>query len=694
MELNAKQLEAVQSIQFPTLVIAVPGAGKTRVIVEKYLYLHSLGFSPERIVAITFTNKAANEMSERLKSKISRFIDHPYISTIHSFALRLMVENHNLFGFKKGSTVIDEEDSKQIIDEIVSREKYFISSEQAYGFINYVKETYQKDIIFYCYKDAHHLLNKEFKAKSSFLDEFNDIDKLKISTFCKYQKYLYESNLFDYADLILYPLLTMVLNSEIKEKIRTHFDYILVDEYQDVNNLQNNFLINLSNGANITAVGDEDQSIYGFRGASIEPIMNFEKNFKNAKIIYMDQNYRSKKKIIECANQVIAQNNIRRNKKTKPIRDEEGDVELTSFESESQMVDYIVDKIEYLNKKNVPYDNIAILVRAAWLLLKIQNKFLEKYIPYKMLRGVNFFERKEIKNAIYYVTFKLNQDNEFLLKKICNYPKKGIGPKTVEKIIEQRKDSSKTLFETALDFNNDKVNEFFKFLNKLFGIKSIVKFLELLLTEGGFLEEWQKEKEEEFLERKENFDLLISIAKKIEEENAEKNEDIFQSFISRVIPFFKNENEDNGVILGTLHSAKGLEFNAVFLPYVSETILPYVRYNKTSNIEEERRLLYVGMTRAKDYLYITHSKSIELRSSELEMSEFLDPIISEFLVEKKIETKYKIGDYIGTKEYGYGRVTNIKFLRTGKIVYIVENENGIMQFIEGIHEIIKKESDY
>ncbi|NMC66818.1 MAG: ATP-dependent helicase [Spirochaetales bacterium] len=694
MELNAKQLEAVQSIQFPTLVIAVPGAGKTRVIVEKYLYLHSLGFSPERIVAITFTNKAANEMSERLKSKISRFIDHPYISTIHSFALRLMVENHNLFGFKKGSTVIDEEDSKQIIDEIVSREKYFISSEQAYGFINYVKETYQKDIIFYCYKDAHHLLNKEFKAKSSFLDEFNDIDKLKISTFCKYQKYLYESNLFDYADLILYPLLTMVLNSEIKEKIRTHFDYILVDEYQDVNNLQNNFLINLSNGANITAVGDEDQSIYGFRGASIEPIMNFEKNFKNAKIIYMDQNYRSKKKIIECANQVIAQNNIRRNKKTKPIRDEEGDVELTSFESESQMVDYIVDKIEYLNKKNVPYDNIAILVRAAWLLLKIQNKFLEKYIPYKMLRGVNFFERKEIKNAIYYVTFKLNQDNEFLLKKICNYPKKGIGPKTVEKIIEQRKDSSKTLFETALDFNNDKVKEFFKFLNKLFGIKSIVKFLELLLTEGGFLEEWQKEKEEEFLERKENFDLLISIAKKIEEENAEKNEDIFQSFISRVIPFFKNENEDNGVILGTLHSAKGLEFNAVFLPYVSETILPYVRYNKTSNIEEERRLLYVGMTRAKDYLYITHSKSIELRSSELEMSEFLDPIISEFLVEKKIETKYKIGDYIGTKEYGYGRVTNIKFLRTGKIVYIVENENGIMQFIEGIHEIIKKESDY
>lgn len=694
MELNAKQLEAVQSIQFPTLVIAVPGAGKTRVIVEKYLYLHSLGFSPERIVAITFTNKAANEMSERLKSKISRFIDHPYISTIHSFALRLMVENHNLFGFKKGSTVIDEEDSKQIIDEIVSREKYFISSEQAYGFINYVKETYQKDIIFYCYKDAHHLLNKEFKAKSSFLDEFNDIDKLKISTFCKYQKYLYESNLFDYADLILYPLLTMVLNPEIKEKIRTHFDYILVDEYQDVNNLQNNFLINLSNGANITAVGDEDQSIYGFRGASIEPIMNFEKNFKNAKIIYMDQNYRSKKKIIECANQVIAQNNIRRNKKTKPIRDEEGDVELTSFESESQMVDYIVDKIEYLNKKNVPYDNIAILVRAAWLLLKIQNKFLEKYIPYKMLRGVNFFERKEIKNAIYYVTFKLNQDNEFLLKKICNYPKKGIGPKTVEKIIEQRKDSSKTLFETALDFNNDKVKEFFKFLNKLFGIKSIVKFLELLLTEGGFLEEWQKEKEEEFLERKENFDLLISIAKKIEEENAEKNEDIFQSFISRVIPFFKNENEDNGVILGTLHSAKGLEFNAVFLPYVSETILPYVRYNKTSNIEEERRLLYVGMTRAKDYLYITHSKSIELRSSELEMSEFLDPIISEFLVEKKIETKYKIGDYIGTKEYGYGRVTNIKFLRTGKIVYIVENENGIMQFIEGIHEIIKKESDY
>jgi DNA helicase-2/ATP-dependent DNA helicase PcrA len=606
-----------------------------------------------------------------------------------------MVENQNLFGFKKGSTIIDEEDSKEIIQEIILKEKYdLVSSDQVYNFINFAKETYQKDIIFYCFKDAHHLLSKDSKINLNVINEFKQVDKLKIMIFCKYQKFLYESNLFDYADLILYPLLTMVLSSEVREKIRNHFDYILVDEYQDVNNLQNNFLINLSNGANITAVGDEDQSIYGFRGASIEPIMSFENNFKNARIIYMDQNYRSKKKIIECANKVISKNKIRRDKKTEPTRLEEGEVELISFESESQMVDYIIDRIEYLNEKNISNDKIAILVRAAWLLLKIQNKFLEKYIPYKMLRGVNFFERKEIKYAIYYITFKLNQDNEFLFKKICNYPKKGIGSKTIEAILEEKEKSLKSLFETALYFNNDKVKKFFNFLNRIFEEKSIVKFLELLLTEGGFLEEWQKEKEEEFLERKENYELLISIAKKIEEENEGKNEDIFQSFISRVIPFFKNENENNGIILGTLHSAKGLEFNAVFLPYVSETILPYARYNKIADVEEERRLLYVGMTRAKDYLYILHSNSIELRASELEMSEFLNPIIPDFLVEKKIETKFKVGDYIGTKEYGYGRVTNIKFLRTGKIVYIVENENGIMQFVEGIHDIKKKESDY
>lgn len=698
MELSQKQLEAVHSIQFPTLVIAVPGAGKTRVIVEKFLYLIDLGFSPERLVAITYTNKAANEMLERLKIKISKNTTNPYISTIHSFALRLMIENKSLFGFKNGSTVIDEDDSKEIISDIISDKNCgLISVDQAYKYIILAKETYKEDIIFYCYNEAHPLLNRKDNGKSDFLLKYDEKLKLMLLIFSEYQKFLYRSSLFDYADLILYPLLTMILNEQVKEKIRSQFDYILVDEYQDVNNLQNKFLMYLSNGANITAVGDEDQSIYGFRGASIEPIMNFEKNFANAKIIYMDENYRSKIKIIDYANRVISKNINRREKQVKPIKQEEGEVELAVFNYESSMINYIINEIEKLNLKGVAYENMAILVRASWLLIKIQYKFIEKNIPFKMLRGVNFFERKEIKNAIYYITFKLNQDNEFLLKKVCNYPKKGIGSKTIEKILVEKEKSSKTLFEILSNYDNDKVKDFARFLNKLFNQKSIVKFLGLLLEEGGFLEEWKKEGEEEYLERKENYELLINIAQKLEEEHLQKtnnSEDLFQFFISKVVPFFKDEDENKGVILGTLHSAKGLEFNVVFLPYVSETILPYKRQGREANEEEERRLLYVGMTRAKDYLYFLHSKNIELRSNALDISCLLNPVLSNFVVEEKFETQFQKGDYIGTDEYGYGKVVDVKQLKSGKIVYVVENEDGIMQFIDGIHKIKKRDIDF
>ncbi len=696
MDLNSKQIEAVQSIQFPTLIIAVPGAGKTRVIVEKYLYLYNLGYLTEKLVAITYTNKAANEMQERLKNRIPKFINYPYISTIHSFALRLMVENKDLFNFRKGSTVIDQEDSQQIIEQIIINNRLeLISVEETYRFINYAKETFNKQLILYCYNNAHHLLYLKTKENTFNFDDYNDNIKQKIFVFTEYQKYLYKSALFDYADLILYPLLTMELDETIKERIRNKFDYILVDEYQDINKLQNIFLIAISNGANITAVGDEDQSIYGFRGATIEPIMNFEKYFHNAKIIYMDENYRSKTKIINSANKVISKNKIRRNKNTKAIRNEEGEVEVSLFDSESQMIDFIIDKIVYLNKKNISYEKIAILTRTSWLLIKIQNRFLEKYIPYKMLRGVNFFERKEIKYTIYYISFMLNLDNDFLFSKISSYPKRGIGIKTIEKIKEEKEKSSKNFLEICLSINNSKVNEFAKFLETLFKEKKISDFCYKLMNDGRFLEEWEKEGEDIFIDRKENFELLINIANQIEKENIERKDNIFEIFLSKIIPFFKNEENTNSIILGTLHSAKGLEFNAVFLPYVSETILPYQRNKEQSDIEEERRLLYVGMTRAKDFLYIMHSNNIEFRSSDLKISCLIEPLIPEYLAEdKRMTSKFKIGDYIESPDYGSGKIIEIKRLRNGKIVYIVENDDGIMQFIDGIHELNKKEYDF
>ncbi len=695
IELSKRQLEAVQSIQYPTLVVAVPGAGKTRVIVEKYLYLYSLGFSLERLVAITYTNKAADEMLDRLKSKISKFIDNPYISTIHSFALRLMIENKDLFNFRKGSTIIDPDDSKEIIEDIIVKNNLnLINVEETYKFINNSKETFDQDIILFCYDDAHQLLIDNHDIKKIKLNNHKDIKfNLKIKAFKLYQQYLFKSNIYDYSDLIIYPLLTLKYNKKTKEIINMMFDYILVDEYQDINNLQNQFLILISNGANITAVGDEDQSIYGFRGASIEPILNFEYNFPNAKIIYLYENYRSKKKIIDCANLVISKNTKRRDKKTIAVNEEEGKVELRFFETEYQMVDYIIYILQNLIKNGIDLENIAILVRAAWLLIKIQKRLMETGIPYNMLRGINFFERKEIKYAIFYVSFKLNLNSEFLLKKISSYPKRGIGSKTLEKIIEKKEKNNKDFLEILLDFENDKVKSFGNFLLKLFNISNLSNFLVTLRDEGGFIEEWEKEGEDIYLDRKENYDILINLASKIEDEYKDKTEDVFQVFLSKVIPYSK-ENQPNGVILGTLHSAKGLEFEAVILPYVSETILPYKRYNEEANIEEERRLLYVGMTRAKEFLYIFHSNSIEFREANLGFSILIEPLIKDYLKEDKVNnSRFSIGDYIES-DIGVGKIIDIKKLRNGKFVYIIENSDGIMQLIEGIHKITKKDYDY
>lgn len=703
MILSRIQQEAVQSIQYPTLIVAVPGAGKTRVIVEKYLYLFNIGYPLEKIVAITFTNKAADEMQNRLKNNISKFIKYPYISTFHSFALRLMVENRNIFNFKQGSTIIDDEDSFEIVNDIIkTNDLDLISPQDAIKYIFDIKENYKEDIILKCYKNAHHLLLENKISKNIFDFNIKNVESQKLFVFSEYQRYLYNSSLYDYADLILYPLLTMKLNSEAREIVRMQFDYFLVDEYQDVNNLQNQFLIMVTNGANITAVGDEDQAIYGFRGGSIEPIMSFEKYFKNAKIIYMDENYRSKKKIIDFANKVICENQYRRDKLTKAIRKEEGEVELVSFEEEFQMINYIVEKINYLIERNVFYEDIAILARTGWLLLKIQKKFIELSIPYKMLRGVNFFERKEIKYTIYYISFKLNPDNEFLFKRICSYPKKGIGPKTIEKIILEKQKKNINFIEALISSDSNDAKEFGQFLIKLNEISSLTKFCKKLLDEGGFLEEWQKD-EETFNERVENFKFLLNLAQQIEDEFVEERKrlktkqdiDIFQLFLSRVIPYYKEETSNEGVILGTLHSAKGLEFNAVILPYVSETILPYVRNDEVSDEEEERRLLYVGMTRAKDYLYILHSNKIELRGSKLSISKLVSPLIKNYLVEKKDENiRFRIGDYVKVENYGYGRIIDCRRLRNGKIVYIIENDDGRMQFIDGIHKISKKEDDY
>lgn len=706
IELNEKQLEAVKSISQPTLVVAVPGSGKTRVIVEKYIYLSSIGYSFNKIVAITFTNKAAKEMSDRIRSRIEDFIDHPYISTIHSFALRLMIENKTLFNFKKGSTVIDDEDSKSIISEVLEKNNISLLSNEIISFITEVKENFLYDIILYCYKNSHHLLLDKEDINENYLKvllkKYKRIEKLrkKLEVFSLYQKYLYENCLYDFDDLIIYPLLTIILDQTVKKAITSYFDYILVDEFQDINEQQNRFIMEISNGANITAVGDEDQAIYGFRGASIKPILNFESNFKKSKIIYMDLNYRSKTKIIEAANTVIIKNKKRRDKLVKPVNLSEGSFELNKYGSEEVMVFFLVQKIIELINKGVPLSEIAVLVRTAWLQIKIQNELVKRKVPFNLLRGSNFFEKKEIKYPIYYLFFMLNQDNEFYFNKISQYPKKGIGKVTYNKILNEKKDTGKNFIDILLTSDIEKLRNFGIFLTNLFNTQGLAEFFEKLIKEGGFLIDWLEEDEKIRIERIENINILINLAKEFEEENRnneDKNENIFQNFITWIMQYYIEDKNNDAVVLGTLHSAKGLEFEAVFLPYVTQTILPYERQGIEADEEEERRLFYVGMTRAKSYLYIMHSEQIYARGSNLNWSKLILPVLESnnfTLSDESMNSTFNIGEYIEADGYGYGKIIEIKKLRNGKFAYLVENQDGVMQFVEGLHILKKKEFDY
>ncbi len=731
IELNEKQKSAVQSIEFPTLVVAVPGAGKTRVIVEKYAYLNSLGFPMERLVAITYTNKAANEMIQRIKARIPDCINNPYISTIHSFALRLMAENKKLFNFREDSTIIDEEESIQIILDIVERLKKEVKKDSSndknnfyddddfniwanYLFekISAAKQLYVEELILNVFSKAHHTLIENYsdtnfsleqkykeKVEDKFFLEYKHYTmySYELKIFQEYQQYLYKNSLFDFNDLILYPYLTMKFDENVRNKIKSRFDYFLVDEFQDIDNLQNNFLLILSNGANITAVGDEDQAIYGFRFASIEPIMKFEKNFKNAKIIYMNRNYRSSKEIIKASNEVIYFNENRRNKRVEMVKTTKGHVEIKVFELEKEMVEYIVDVIKFLNDNFlVSLDNIAILVRAAFLLIAIQKKLIEKNIPFNIRRGANFFNRSEIKYTVYYLAFIKNLNNEFYFKKIVSYPKRWISKKTTEEIIKIKSTSDKNYLNILLEHNNKGAKEFGEILTKLSNCKTLTDFFSLLLNECKFIEEWGKKDVEEFDEIQQNFEFLTKIAKDLEDEYNQKADEIFQIFLSRVLPFFENENNLKGVVLGTLHSAKGLEFDAVILPYVSETFLPFERKHRYTDIEEERRLLYVGMTRAKDFLYIFHANYFRNKTNyELSPSEFIKPLFHDYLNKQSlVYSRFKVGEEIECKPYGHGKIINISKLNNGKLAYTVENSEGVMTFVEGLHDIIKYKSEY
>lgn len=600
--LNQEQYEAAMATDGPVMVSAGAGSGKTRLLTYRIAYLITeKGVPAHKILAITFTNKAAGEMKERI-SNVAPDGDMVTVCTFHSFCARMLRTYASFIpGYKENFTIFSEDDVKKIFKDIFKQ-------------LNIDDESTKCN-----YK--HNL--SVIKNDNMTIDEFARIysyDK-DISTFVKfyhmYQDELKKNNAMDFDDLLINFYNLIKTNPAILESIQNKYTYFSVDEFQDTNTLQYDIVKLLaSKTKNILIVGDEDQSIYGWRGANIDNIFNFTKDFPEVKIFKLEQNYRSTKKILDRANMIIKNNKSRLDKKLYTDNDEGADVTYYQAQHEGDEADYVVRNIITMRNHGVPYKEIAILMRVNSLSLEFEKKMLAYNIPYVMYNGFKFFERQEIKNVLAYLTAMVNPDDNISFARIINFPKRGIGDTSIEKLNEIANKNHTNLKEVVLNYENeilpkalrDKLKSFKELLvdlNEKMAELSMSEFFNYMLESTGILDSFDMNDEKE-KERRLNIDSLTKDVYEFEKLNPEAT---ILNYLENVTLSTNMDNDDgSGVVIATVHGAKGLEFDAVFVVGCEEKIFPISR-DDNDDLEEERRLMYVAITRAKKDLFLTSASS-------------------------------------------------------------------------------------
>jgi len=599
--LNDKQKEAVLYIDGPLLIVAGAGAGKTKTITHRIIYLIHSGIKPEEILAVTFTNKAAKEMRERVFSMLDdkeHGIDGfgfqnktPFISTFHSLGVQIIKENAHLLGLTKHFSIIDENDALSIIKDSMKNRDI--------------------DIKQYEPRKIKRIISKskgDFITVNKFSNNVNNgLQSIVAMIWRDYEATLKKEKALDFDDLLLETVIILKRNPEIKLKYQEKWKYIHIDEYQDTNEVQYE-LVKLLVGPkeNICVVGDTDQNIYSWRGANIKNMLHFEKDYPNAKIIMLEQNYRSTKTIIEAANQIIKKNEFRVPKNLFTENVEGESITICETYDETKEGEYIANTIDYLiQNNNLDPEEIAVLYRANFQSRIIEEAMLKNGIPYQVL-GIKFFERKEIKDLISYIKASLNKESWSDIKRIINIPARGIGKTTILKIF-------------AGEFNNlpasmqEKINKFYSILDE---IKEFIEThkpsesIKFIIEKTG-LEEKYKHGSTDEQEDLENMKELVSLAVKYDEQ-----EDGMEKLLEDAAlatdqdSLIENNNKNkNGVKLMTVHASKGLEFKYVFISGLEQDLFPHEKTESKSNEdkEEERRLFYVAMTRAKEKLYLTYA---------------------------------------------------------------------------------------
>ena len=655
--LNNKQYEAVLNAEGPCLVIAGAGSGKTKVLTHKIAYLlNEKDIKPWNILAITFTNKAANEMKERVEKLVGEATKDMWLGTFHSICVKILRMFIDRIGYDKSFIIFDTSDQRTLVKDCL-------------------KSLQIDDKMF----TDRSVLSEISNAKNDMLEPIQyamrakgDYRREKISSiYALYQQKLKENNAVDFDDIINLTIKILSENPDVLEYYSDKFKYILVDEYQDTNKSQFTLVTMLaSKYGNITVVGDNDQSIYKFRGADISNILNFEKDFPGTKIIKLEQNYRCTGNILNAANAVIKNNEVKYKKQLWTENDVGELPNVFCGDNEYDEASYIIEQINRLKRDEYyKYSDFAVLYRMNAQSRAIEDILRREDIPYKIIGGLKFYERKEIKDIIAYLRLIYNPSDNLSLKRIINEPKRGVGKTSLDNISNLSEELNISMYEiikNAADYGLNRVyantREFIDQMEYLMSKKEELKISELIketLNKTGYTKALENENTVEAETRIQNLEEFLTVAIEFEDEVAENSLGEFLEGITLSSDIDGMEDEENSVTLMTLHSAKGLEFPVVFLVGLEEGIFPgYKAIGEQSELEEERRLCYVGITRAKNYLFLTCAKQRTIFGSTTynPPSRFLEEIPEEYLQGYK-DAFEKDSSYSDTSykwEYGKG----------------------------------------
>lgn len=644
--LNREQQQAVQHTEGPLLILAGAGSGKTKVLTVRIAYLLAQGVNPYEILAITFTNKAAKEMKSRVEGLVGDVANRIWLSTFHSFCAKfLRFELDNFLGYNSNFTIYDTSDSQVVIKAALKA-------------LNLDDKYYPVGAMISAISDAK---NKLMFA-SDYRKQARDFYQQKVADVYEYyERELRKNNALDFDDLLLVAVKLLQSNAAVLDKYSKRFKYVMIDEYQDTNHAQYLLAYLLSSHwKNIAVVGDADQSIYAWRGADIQNILDFEKDYPNCTSIKLEQNYRSTKIILDAANAVIDNNEGRPEKNLWTDKVEGAKIQHFTAQSEHEEAAFIGDTIVKKHDiHGVPYGDMAILYRTNAQSRVLEEALIKRALPYTMVGGTKFYDRKEIKDVLAYLRVLYNPFDDLSLLRIINVPKRSIGATTVSKLQDYARENGTSLFMTLTQLHlvdtikgktKEKLEEFGILIFTLVAEmddKSVLDILEAILDRTGYLAQLEESTDPQDQARAENIGELLSVAKDFQDTNPTGTVEDFLEQVALVNDVDSFEQEESKVTLMTLHAAKGLEFPIVFLGGLEEGLFPHSRtLMNPEEIEEERRLAYVGITRAEKELYISNAttRTVFGRTSSYLPSRFIDEIPAELV--DSLRAKRRIPDDI------------------------------------------------